>query len=571
MNFRKIFRSFIVLCLAAVLVALSLPTVLAAETSGTCGKKVKWSLSDGNLNVSGKGDMEDYYESAPAPWYELREKIRTVTVSRGVTGIGSSAFWRCTRLSAVTLSDSVKKISDMAFAECEKLAQISMNGVSFIGVSAFESCKSLTAVRLSDKLIHIGDRAFYRCSSLGGVKIPKSAVELGKNAFSYCTDMLSATVEAPIKELPYWFFYGSTALAKLQLPDTLQEIQTNALSKCDALNSVSFEGSDEVWKQINAQLMDISGTSENNGKTAAFTETEYASVITETIVHGELDSDGNAVPDTYTVKATLTGKKGWKDVVDAVLNIEADNAAVEVIIQLVYDNVIPGGALSDLAGKDAAVKIFTAQNDGWSFNMKLADKSVLRKKQKLAVSVEETEHKEVPKKYREIVYDADCYEIKLKNSSLDANVLIPLDASEALRTATLYKISKGRPQILQSVVVDDDGRASFWLKGSKSGTYLLALDVNGVSKDSVMIPEALYDKYGINKNYTLTDKDGNLYAVTDPVSNLPFTLTQLLLGVFGAMVLVGAVVSVIMLAAKKKISFPSAKEKTASDKKSKKN
>jgi hypothetical protein len=44
-----------------------------AQTSGTCGENLTWTLSDGTLTVSGTGEMTNYSDPSTAPWYSVRE------------------------------------------------------------------------------------------------------------------------------------------------------------------------------------------------------------------------------------------------------------------------------------------------------------------------------------------------------------------------------------------------------------------------------------------------------------------------------------------------------------------
>ena len=86
--------------------------------SGTCGKdgdNLTWALDDqGMLTISGEGEMEDYWRTGTAPWYEHAESIKEVAISEGVTHVGDNAFFRL-GITSVSLSDSVVSIGDSAF------------------------------------------------------------------------------------------------------------------------------------------------------------------------------------------------------------------------------------------------------------------------------------------------------------------------------------------------------------------------------------------------------------------------------------------------------------------------
>ena len=56
---------------------------------------------DGTLTISGTGDMKDYTFSSGAPWYTIRNEIKSVKIENGVTSIGCYAFFNCTNLISI--------------------------------------------------------------------------------------------------------------------------------------------------------------------------------------------------------------------------------------------------------------------------------------------------------------------------------------------------------------------------------------------------------------------------------------------------------------------------------------
>ena len=138
-----------------------------AETSGTCGDNLTWTLDDdGTLTISGTGAMDDY-DYNNYPWYLYRERVKNVIIENGVTAINAYAFYDCGSLTSVTIPDSVKSI----------------------GISAFEDCGVLANVIIPDSVETIGEYAFYNCGNLYSVTIPDSVTSIGYNALScfiYC-------------------------------------------------------------------------------------------------------------------------------------------------------------------------------------------------------------------------------------------------------------------------------------------------------------------------------------------------------------------------------------------------
>ena len=96
--------------------------IIFAESSGTCGANLTWTLSDdGVLTISGTGAMEDFIfypgamEAEPAtPWKDNLSAIKSIVIESGVTSIGNSAFMGCRNLTSVTIPNSVTSIGLVA-------------------------------------------------------------------------------------------------------------------------------------------------------------------------------------------------------------------------------------------------------------------------------------------------------------------------------------------------------------------------------------------------------------------------------------------------------------------------
>ena len=80
-------------------------------SSGTCGDDVNWKLTgDGTLTVSGSGAISDYNEGK-APWNNIRERIKHVVITNGITKIGNYAFFDCYKIEDVVIADTVIYLS----------------------------------------------------------------------------------------------------------------------------------------------------------------------------------------------------------------------------------------------------------------------------------------------------------------------------------------------------------------------------------------------------------------------------------------------------------------------------
>lgn len=252
--------------------------MIFAETfTGQCGDNITWSLNtdDGALVINGTGPMYDYsYQDTPwynksidrGGWWEIIAKlIRTITISDGITSIGSYAFSYGSSLSSISIPNSVTIIGRSAFEFCSSLSSIEIpNSVTNIGYRAFEYC-GLTDVYISDLSawcrIEGGRELFFNCPShhlylnneeiidlvipngtttigagvfsncfISAVTIPNSVTSIGNRVFEYCTGLTSVTClgETPAS-ISSDTFEEASSLSAIYVPcGTLETYQTSA-------------------------------------------------------------------------------------------------------------------------------------------------------------------------------------------------------------------------------------------------------------------------------------------------------------------------------------------------------
>lgn len=118
---------------------------------GSCGKAVKWRLSEsGVLTVYGKGAMYNF-GSGSAPWASYRSSIVSVVIGEGVTAVGNCAFYGCDAISSVSLPSTLGSIGNYAFYGCSAMTALTVPAsVSYIGSYAFRKCGALTSVTLEN-------------------------------------------------------------------------------------------------------------------------------------------------------------------------------------------------------------------------------------------------------------------------------------------------------------------------------------------------------------------------------------------------------------------------------------
>ena len=283
----------ILISMAVMLLSLPMCGNLWAESSGSCGDNITWTLDDDdNLTLTGSGQMADYNETYEHPW---SDNVKTVKFAGDITGIGSSAFRGCSSLTSIEIPNSVTSIGKYAFDGCISLKKVYitdlsawcritfnstlanplcnggalyLNGkevkdlvipddVTKIGKSAFSGCSSLSSVSIPNSVTSIGDSAFAGCSSLTSIDIPNSVTSIGERAFFNC----SSLKKVYITDLSAWcritfnstlanplcnggaLYLNGKEVKDLVIPDDVTKIGKSAFSGCSSLSSVSIPNS----------------------------------------------------------------------------------------------------------------------------------------------------------------------------------------------------------------------------------------------------------------------------------------------------------------------------------------
>ena len=237
---------------------------VSADSSGTCGDNLTWSLSDdGVLTISGTGEMYNftYYT---VPWYSQKSNIKSVNIVNEVTSIGDYAFsecqniysidipksmtvigkysfWGCSSLSSIIIPDSVIKIDDNAFYECKALTDISIpDSVTSLGKAVFYNCFNLKSVKLPDNLTVLPPSFFGACFRLESIDLPNTLTTIGNSAFGACEKLLNINIPENVTEIGGDAFSGCHGLKSIVIPDSVESIKAGTFHYCWGLISVSL-------------------------------------------------------------------------------------------------------------------------------------------------------------------------------------------------------------------------------------------------------------------------------------------------------------------------------------------
>lgn len=191
---------------------------------GTTADGLTWTVyDDGELVISGEGEMQDYFENIPeeepsdaltelteaekeevensadlndyylniTPWADYRHEITAVSVEEGITSIGIRAFYFLYMAETVSLPESLVCIGAGAFSCMFSLEEISIPvNVKEINSGAFAGCVCLKKLNIPEGLEIIGDSVFNLCLSLKEIVLPENAEGIiSVDFFAGCYDL----------------------------------------------------------------------------------------------------------------------------------------------------------------------------------------------------------------------------------------------------------------------------------------------------------------------------------------------------------------------------------------------
>lgn len=598
----KLFRKKGISALLAVLLLCALlPITAHADETGVSGD-VSWSFSGSTLAITGKGAMANYTDEELPPWSSYADSITRIRVESGVTRIGDIAFYNCTNVTGVTLPDTLERIGDYAFKNCTSLGYVNFpTSLRGIGNAAFESCEKLTGIRLPDSLTTIGDYAFYRCYGLTSITIPASVSSMGMVVFAYCGGLTGAEIRCPITKVPDWTFYKCTALAAVSLPDTVTEAGEYSFHECGRLEEIYYAGSsadgllesirqddtalaagasvksDEAYTGASSSDIDVkpgSSTGSSSSTTVSdsgnstitdksqtdyiFTVDGKESTLEEIAGAGENTKPGVDSSKKTTISATVENSEGWAEVagrIDEALGGSdgkgqkpGGKSSVEANVTI-SGTQVKGDDLANIAGKDVTLEVTTEAGDRWRFEgSNLNGKDMAGKTYDLGYTMERDDRDEL---------EADAsYKLSFSGKkNPDGTVAVALPGDRAGQYATLFEKSAGKYDELETVLVDNGGNAWFGTNGVTSrGDYYVAVNARIADTANATIPHTMYEQYGIEPEYTLTDAEGNYYAVGERESSWGITKKQFgfYIGIgLGAVILVVAIAMISVNIVKK--------------------
>ena len=233
--------------------------------SGTCGDNLTWKLSeDGQLTISGEGEMYDYPDEAP--WIDYVDVITHIIIEEGVTSIGTGAFFICWNTSEIFIPATVTKIDRGAFhytINLEKFiladgntaftivdnALLSADGTQLV---AYPAGVISTSYTIPDTVTTVRGFAL-ACAQIQELIIPDSVTTLEDYAMSNLWQITVLHLGAGIETVGCYAFANSSMRA-VYIPASVSRIDETAFESCVELSCIQVEEGNTAYCVVDGML-----------------------------------------------------------------------------------------------------------------------------------------------------------------------------------------------------------------------------------------------------------------------------------------------------------------------------
>ena len=277
-------------------------------------------------------------------------------------------------------------------------------------------------------------------------------------------------------------------------------------------------------------------------KETEVTESENATIRTETSTTYPEDSSQETSSEVR-VDVTIENESGWEETTEHMKEVLEKGDPVDVTIYIKDDSQLPTEFLDAVAGKDVTVNIHNASGNSWHADC--ADLSA----GKGGTGGFACRRLDATGEQLELLGCAAGYRIEfLYAAKINAEIQIRLPVVHARAAATLCQVLDGELTRLQSVVVDDEGYAHFYLGSVDPETvFLIGINMPDLKQEEVLVPENLYSDYGI------TERTSNIeYVITGRKSSWNMNFGQVTWILAGVMLASVVGVGVLMFALNKR-------------------
>jgi len=314
------------------------------KAEGSCGDNCSWVLDNaGTLTISGTGDIANYSDASSAPWNSVKDDIKKIVVSEGITSIGDNCFKLCSTATTISLPTTLKSVGENSFAYTPVTTISLPEGVISIGASAFEGCSKLSSVVFPSTLEQIGNSAFINCSVLNNVGIPSGVTTISDYCFAECSALKNITIPLSVTEIKDYAFCMTS------------------------VETISYAGSPTHWNKI------VIGTENTSLSSATKTYGVKDFTVTYAVTTNgasSADKTSDQVPNGEKADLTVVAKRGhygWegpigteKDVPWEFLGWNTDQNATVALEELIVTSDI---TLYPIFKKELTYNFYHANNE----------------------------------------------------------------------------------------------------------------------------------------------------------------------------------------------------------------
>ncbi len=274
------------------------------EKSGVCGDNLTWKLNEeGELIISGTGDMYDYEENSP--WFDYQYYIKKIIINDGVTSIGETAFSYCYKVMEISIPESVSSIGNEAFWCCNGVENVTISkNVKNIGTYAFGYCRSLKSIEVEE------DNNYYYSDGLALYNKNKTvlyqyALNSDNTTYTvpstvtklYCVSFASAknlkslyVMSSYVSAMTYTFAYDSFDVYCHKNTSLYMSIENGNLSGNVVLHDIDADSNDA--ENIN-ESNNSGGEQNSSDDEDSLNNTDNQQVLKDNITYTFQDADGN--------------------------------------------------------------------------------------------------------------------------------------------------------------------------------------------------------------------------------------------------------------------------------------
>ncbi len=200
--------------------------------------------------------------------------LKTVTISDGITFVGTGGFYQCASLETIHVPHSVSVVFNYAFGDTDaryeltnKIATVKKETrhLEFCEIRWGHFGKGITgSVIIDEGVTALCDSAFAYCNNLISITLPESLTRIDSWAFAECENLQTVNGAENVALVGSYAFGRCYKLVDLNFTDALHTVDGSAFCECTSLvsigdtNNLSYIGSSAFDRCVKLQKVTVS-------------------------------------------------------------------------------------------------------------------------------------------------------------------------------------------------------------------------------------------------------------------------------------------------------------------------